>query len=82
MNYTLEKRIKERTAEVQDLYENAPAGYHSLDAEGRFVRVNQTELDWLGCTREEVLGRPFLDFVTPASQAVFRANFPKFLATG
>jgi PAS domain S-box-containing protein len=82
LNHTLEERIRERTAEVQDLYDNAPAGYHSLDAEGRFVRINQTELNWLGRTREEVLGRPFLDFVTLTSQAVFRANFSKFLATG
>lgn len=82
LNRTLEERINEGTAEVQDLYDNAPAGYHSLDAHGRFVRVNQTELNWLGYTREEVLGRRFTDFVTPASQAVFRATFPRFLAQG
>ena len=82
LNRTLEARIQERTAEVQDLYDNAPAGYHSLDAEGRFVRINQTELDWLGYTREDVVGRRFTDFVTPASQAVFRTNFPKFLSAG
>ena len=82
LNRTLEERIQERTAEVQDLYDNAPAGYHSLDAEGRFVRINQTELNWLGYTREEVLGRRFTDFITPASESVFRASFPKFLAAG
>jgi PAS domain S-box-containing protein len=82
LNHTLEERIKERTAEVQDLYENAPAGYHSLDVNGRFVRINQTELNWLGYTREEVIGHPFLEFVTPGSRPVFHTNFPKFLATG
>ena len=38
----------------QDLYDNAPCGYHSLDAEGRIVEVNDTELRWLGRSREDV----------------------------
>ncbi len=35
LNRSLEERVQERTAEVQDLYENAPTGYHSLDANGK-----------------------------------------------
>jgi PAS domain S-box-containing protein len=78
----LEQRIRERTAEVQDLYDNAPTGYHSLDAQGCFVQINQTELGWLGYTRAEILGRPFADFVTPASWPVFQSNFPIFKQRG
>jgi PAS domain S-box-containing protein len=76
LNRTLEERVRERTLEVEDLYENAPAGYHSLDADGNFVRINQTELDWLGYTREEMIGRRFVDFITPADGKKFQANFP------
>jgi PAS domain-containing protein len=36
----LEQRVKERTAEVQDLYDNAPTGYHSLDPQGHFQMIN------------------------------------------
>jgi PAS domain S-box-containing protein len=43
--------------EVQDLYDNAPCGYHSLDANGVFIHINQTELNWLGYTREEIIGK-------------------------
>ncbi|MFL5343030.1 MAG: HAMP domain-containing protein, partial [Gemmataceae bacterium] len=43
-------------AEIRDLYDNAPCGYHSLDADGRFVDMNETELRWLGYSREEVVG--------------------------
>jgi PAS domain S-box-containing protein len=43
--------------EVQDLYDNAPCGYHSLDANGVFIHINQTELNWLGYSKEEVIGK-------------------------
>lgn len=79
----LEQRVKERTAEVQDLYDNAPAGYHSLDAHGIFVSINQTELDWLGYRREEVIGKMnFSEIVTRESQEVFAQQFPLFKQRG
>ncbi|MFM8321219.1 MAG: PAS domain S-box protein, partial [Chloroflexota bacterium] len=77
-----EENALRHAAEIQDLYEHAPTGYHSLDADGRVLLINQTELDWLGCPREEVIGRPFTDFLTPESQATLRTNFPKFKAQG
>jgi PAS domain S-box-containing protein len=82
LNHTLEERVAERTAEVQDLYEHAPAGYHSLDAGGVLIHINQTELDWLGYTREELIGRPFTDLITQESRAIFQANFPTFKQRG
>lgn len=82
LNRTLEARVAERTAEVQDLYDNAPVGYHSLDAQGAIVRVNQTELDWLGYTREEMVGRPVTDFISPAALPAFQKNFPLFRRRG
>jgi PAS domain S-box-containing protein len=45
---TLKVRIRQRSAEAQDLYDHAPCGYHSLDGDGNVIMVNQTELDWLG----------------------------------
>jgi len=79
---TLEARVQQRTAEVQDLYENAPAGYHSLDADGNFIIVNQTELNWLGYTRAELIGRPVKDIFTAQSLAIFQRNFPVFKQCG
>ncbi len=82
LNHTLEERVKQRTAEVQDIYENAPIGYHSLDADGNLVMVNQTHLNWLGYTREEMLGRPIADFLTPQSKAAFQESYPAFMQRG
>ncbi|HNC08781.1 MAG TPA: PAS domain S-box protein, partial [Anaerolineales bacterium] len=78
----LEERVKQRTAEVRDLYDNAPAGYHSLDEAGCFLQINQTELNWLGYSRDEVIGRPFADFVTAKGLATFKENFTAFKQRG
>lgn len=77
--YALEASARE----IEDLYNRAPCGYHSLDAEGRFVRMNDTELEWLGYERDEVVGKlAFGDLCTPASAEIFRNRFPTFLASG
>lgn len=69
--------------EIKDLYEHAPCGYHSLDKDGLIVRINDTELAWLGYAREELLGKVrFPDLLTPESRATFQQNFPKFKQQG
>lgn len=75
--------LRRQADEIYDLYNNAPCGYHSLDANGYITVINDTELAWLGYTREEVVGRLRLpDLLTPASRAVFESSFPRFLAEG
>jgi PAS domain S-box-containing protein len=68
--------------ELEQLYEQAPCGYHSLDANGLYIRINQTELTMLGYRREELLHQKMADLLTPASQATFAANFPRFMQQG
>ncbi|MFM8323097.1 MAG: PAS domain S-box protein, partial [Chloroflexota bacterium] len=82
LNRSLEARVRERSAEIQDLYDNAPCGYHSLDAEARYLQVNQTELNWLGCTRQALLGAPMIDWITPGSQAMFWEGFAELKQSG
>jgi PAS domain S-box-containing protein len=73
----LERRVAERTAELGDLYDNAPCGYHTLTPDGAFAQVNQTELRWLGYERDEVIGRDFGAFMTPSSRARFEVNLAR-----
>jgi PAS domain S-box-containing protein len=69
--------------EIEDLYNHAPCGYHSLDANGVFVRINDTELSWLGYSREEMLGKiRFADILSPRSAERFEKGFPRFRSTG
>jgi len=82
LNRTLEERIQQRTAEVLDLYEQAPIGYHSLDANGMIIMVNQTQLRWMGYTYDELVGRPFTDFLSPSSREIFPGHFMAFKQLG
>jgi len=77
------EELKKYSDEISDLYNNAPCGYHSLDADGTFLRINDTELNWLGYTREEMIGKKrFSDIMTPESRDYFIENYPLFKSRG
>lgn len=75
----VEQELQQSAHEIEDLYNNAPCGYHSLDGNGVVIRMNQTELNWLGYTSEEVINqKSFADLITLESRAVFEVIFPQF----
>jgi two-component system sensor histidine kinase/response regulator len=79
----IEAEVRRLADELGDLYNHSPCGYHSLDKNGVFVRVNDTELAWLGCSREELVGKKkFVELLTANSRDVFHQNFPIFLERG
>lgn len=62
--------------EIEDLYDNAPCGYHSLDAEGVITRMNKTELAWIGYSAVELIGvKHFADLLSPVSRDIFEEDF-------
>ena len=74
--------LQKNEERFQLLFNKAPLGYQSLDFDGNFIEVNQHWLDTLGYTREEVIGKWFGDFLSPAYQDGFRERFPIFKAQG
>ena len=62
-------------AHAQNLYDQAPCGYVSLDADLKFVNANRTFLYWLGCTLEELQDRNLLNFINVDQAAEVRNRF-------
>ena len=68
----VETALKESERRFRKLYDEAPFGYHEIDADGRILNINQTECRMLGYSREEMIGRPIFDFVAEEFRAIAR----------
>ena len=78
-----EESLRTFAEELDDLYNNAPCGYHSLDQRGVFLRINDTELSWLGYTRDEVVGKKkWSDVVAHDDAEKFERLFDAFKQAG
>lgn len=78
-----EPSVDETPELIRDLYNRALCGLHSVDAEGTFVEINDTELEWLGYSREELIGKVKVqDLLSPASRKVFQQNFDRLKTQG
>ncbi len=65
------------------IYRRMPAMLHTLDADGRILTVSDHWLTKLGFEREDVLGRPVIDFYSAADQERFRdINIKEVVARG
>ncbi len=53
-----EEALRESESKFRDLFDHAPLGYHEYNLEGRITTVNHTDLEMLGYTAEELIGRP------------------------
>ncbi len=76
------RRLARQAADVADLYDRAPCGYHSLAADGTITAVNETELAMLGYTRDEYLGHRIDEFLSADSRVKFRERLDEFNRTG
>ena len=52
-----EELLEKNRQEFIELFDNAPIGYHEIDAEGRIVKINQTECNILGYKVDELVGQ-------------------------
>jgi len=57
-----EEALRRSQAELADFFENSTVGLHWVDANGIIVRANRAEMEMLGYTPEEYIGRPIAEF--------------------
>ena len=60
--------LRESENRYRYLYQNTPVMLHSIDREGKIISVSNYWLEKMGYTREEVIGRKSVDFLTPESR--------------
>ncbi len=77
------QRSEAITKAYADLYHHAPFGYHSIDAVGTIIAMNDTELAMHGYTREEVIGRMNIRQLLPLARRLqFAEDFKAFMRLG
>src|SRR5881227_1007625 len=54
--------LREREHDLADFVENASLPLHWVDADGRILWANQAELDLLGYSKEDYIGRHIAEF--------------------
>jgi PAS domain S-box-containing protein len=52
----------DRNPELADFFDNAPLGLHWVGPDGIILRANRAELDMLGYSLDEYVGRPIAEF--------------------
>lgn len=77
------QKLLDSEKRYHDMYRHTPAILHSINHEFRLVEVSDLWLETMGYKREEVIGRPSVDFLTPKSRdfALYKA-LPAFRKKG
>jgi phosphoserine phosphatase RsbU/P len=65
--------------DFQDLIDNAPCGYITLQANGRVDHVNLTLLEWCGHAVDDMIGKRFSDFLTMAGRIYYETHIAPLL---
>jgi PAS domain S-box-containing protein len=73
------RRLEEK---YRDLIENSPEMIHQLNNSGQFVHVNQTELEKLGYTQEEMMAMHLWDIVPRDREPEILAYLERLMADG
>lgn len=78
-----ELKLRESEAKYQDLYDNAPDMFVSVDAEsGLVIECNLTLCNVLGKTKQEIIGKTILELYHPDSRSEAHNAFITFRETG
>jgi PAS domain S-box-containing protein len=82
LNVELERRVAERTAQLQAVADTANDGIISADERGRIVYFNRGAERMFGHPAEKIIGRPITILMPARFHDAHSAGFQRFLATG
>jgi phosphoserine phosphatase RsbU/P len=68
-----------RIDDYQDMIENSPCGYITLQTNGRIELVNKTLLGWVGRGSDEMIGKRFGDFLNMAGRIYYETHLAPLL---
>ncbi|HTV89362.1 MAG TPA: PAS domain-containing protein [Stellaceae bacterium] len=76
--HEMEAVIRDERNKLVEFLDDAPIGFYSVDAAGRFVFVNRTLATWLGATPAEIVGSDarLHDFLAVPPAAAIAASDP------
>ncbi|MCD4743600.1 MAG: PAS domain-containing protein [Desulfobacteraceae bacterium] len=78
-----EKELRLSEERYRHIYHKTPVMLHSIDPEGRIIRVSDHWLEKMGYEREDVIGENLTSFYTEDSRKYAEdVIFPMFFATG
>ena len=69
----------EQVEDLNDLYENAPCGYLSLNPQGLIVKSNATLSSWLGFPTDQLVGKRLRDLLNVAGSIFYETHFAPLL---
>ncbi len=78
-----EKELRLSDERYRRIYHKTPVMLHSIDTEGRIIRVSDHWVEVMGYKRDEVIGRQLTSFFTKESKEyASKVVFPEFFSTG
>jgi len=72
-------RLRQSEARYRSLFDEARDMMHIVDADGCILDINQTELDTLGYSRDELIGRPVKTIICPEYRKDTLSRFKRLI---
>ena len=77
------KAMLEAKEKFQDFFDNAPVGYHSFKPDRIIYEINKAELDMIGFSRKEIVGKKnWADLIIPEQKVIFEQHWKQINKTG
>lgn len=75
--FLLKQKIESLLVKNDEIYEHSPAGYITFDRNGIILSLNHKASEQLCATKEQLINRPFVDFIIPEYRLKFKIHLDK-----